>query len=389
MNNSFHDRQLKLLADYVENEQFKGYDPYDTLNSLINFKLIGEWGPAVITQIQKRNPFNIRPLLGVEKDFNPKGIGIFLKAYIKLYQKTGEKKYLEKSDWLFGWLNNNYSKGFAGKCWGYNFNWANPGGNLPAYAPTVVVTSFVIDGMFDYYKVTKNPDAKAAILCASEYIKNDIPVTSYDEGISFAYTHISKDICYNASLLTAEILARADSVNKSSENEVLINKAIDYVLSRQKPEGEWWYSYNQETGKERKQIDFHQGFILVSLANLNELLTKPRKDVTKAVEKGLFYYRHNQFFENGQSLWRLPKKWPVDIHNQSQGIITFSRLKNFDPDYLDFAVRIAEWTIKNMQAKKGYFYYRKTPLFINRIPYMRWSQAWMMLALAELLTNEE
>ena len=85
------------------------------------------------------------------------------------------------------------------------------------------------------------------------------------------------------------------------------------------------------------------------------------------------------------SYWRIPKKWPVDIHNQSQGIITFSMFEDYDPGYLGFAEKIAMWTIKNMQDANGRFYYQKWPFVINKIDYMRWNQGWMFLALTKLL----
>lgn len=382
------EQSLHSLIKYIENESFKGYDPYDTLNSAFDFSRLGKWGSLVITQIQKRNPVNIRPLLGIRKGINPKGIGLLLKAYCLLYNKTGDNEYLEKAGKLFEWLSDNFSKGFSGFAWGYDFDWVSPNDSIKAYTPSVVVTSFVIDGIFEFYKITNNSTAKNIISKSAEYIVRDIPVVEFKEGLSFSYTHINQDCCYNASLLASEILAKAGYITKSSKNNILINKAIDYVLSRQKPDGEWWYSINLETGKERRQIDFHQGFILVSLAELNKFLDIPRKDIEEAVEKGLYYYRHKQFYENGRSLWRIPKRWPVDIHNQSQGIITFSRLKEYGSDYLSFAKTIANWTIKNMQSNKGYFYYRKNPLYTNKISYIRWSQAWMMVALSELISNE-
>jgi len=380
---------LSLLISWCEKEEFAGYDPYDTLNSPLNFKVFGKWGPPFAIQFQKRNPLNIRSLLGIKKGHNPKGMGLFLKAYSILYQKTGDSKYLDKANWLFNWLNTNYSKGYSGKCWGYNFDWASPGSYLPAYTPSVVVTSFVVDGIFEYYKVTQNKQAKEAILSASNYISIDIPVTELPEGISFSYTHLSKGCCYNASLLAAEVLAKADFLEQKNIYTDKINKAIDFVVSKQKLDGEWWYSYNPDKDTERKQIDFHQGFVLTSLSNLNQLLPDPRKDVKEAIEKGLKFYKNSQFLENGRSLWRLPKKWPVDIHNQSQGIITFVNLSHFDPSYMQFAHKIAEWTIQNMQDKSGYFYYRKTPLFMNKIPYVRWSQSWMLLALSTIRENEQ
>ena len=79
------------------------------------------------------------------------------------------------------------------------------------------------------------------------------------------------------------------------------------------------------------------------------------EQLRQAIEKGLHYYKTVQFFDNGQSLWRIPKIYPVDIHNQAQGIITFSLLKEFNKEYFAFAGKIVEWTIKNMQDKHGYF----------------------------------
>jgi hypothetical protein len=79
----------------------------------------------------------------------------------------------------------------------------------------------------------------------------------------------------------------------------------------------------------------------------------------------------------------------VDIHNQAQGIITFSRLKEYGEEYSSFAGRIAGWTIGQMQNDIGYFYYQVHPNYKIRIPYIRWSQAWMLLALLTLDINPE
>jgi hypothetical protein len=380
---------LNKLIRHCESEEFMGFDPYDALNSFINFKLLGRWGPPAVIQLQKRNPINIRFILGIKKNYNPKGMGLFLKAYCILYKKTGTLTYLENARFLFNWLKNNFSKGYSGHAWGYNFDWASSEIYLPAFTPSVVVTSFVVDGIFEYYQLTKDEEAKTLINSASQYIINDIPVTQFENGLAFSYSHLLTDCCYNASLLAAEVLAKADYLNGTKSCDQQINKAIDFVLSKQHNNGEWWYSYNPKNGIERKQIDFHQGFIIISLANLNAFLNQPRTEVNLAIEKGLHYYRNKQFFENGQSLWRIPKKWPVDIHNQSQGILTFASLKDYNSGYLEFAKKVSEWTIKNMQSKQGFFFFRKNPLYTNRIPYMRWSQAWMMLALAVQIQYED
>jgi hypothetical protein len=116
--------------------------------------------------------------------------------------------------------------------------------------------------------------------------------------------------------------------------------------------------------------------------------TKLRDDTyQRALAKGVEFYIMRQFHPSGYSYWRLPRKWPVDIHNQTQGIITGCKLYQFlnQEKYLDFSREILDWTLKHMKNPIGYFYYQKWPIFINKIPYMRWGQAWMLLALCDYI----
>ena len=48
-------------------------------------------------------------------------------------------------------------------------------------------------------------------------------------------------------------------------------------------------------------------------------------------------------------------------------------------------ITVYEWAMKHMWDEKGYFYYQSLPSYKVKISYMRWSQAWMLLALATLL----
>ena len=84
-------RALEKLKQYIESEQYKGYDPYDALTSPIfklpifrNNKLI-RFGAQ---QIVKRFPLNLRPLLFVPKGYNPVTLGLCIQGY----------SYLIKSD---------------------------------------------------------------------------------------------------------------------------------------------------------------------------------------------------------------------------------------------------------------------------------------------------
>ena len=190
-------------------------------------------------------------------------------------------------------------------------------------------------------------------------------------------------ITYNASTHGAMFLSGIDKYVENNKNSEIAKKAIDYVISKQKPNGAWYYS--ETNGKEKKQIDFHQGFILDDLFDYIKYTEPSDNKYMRALVKGAEFYNNEQFQSDGRAKWRWPRTYPVDIHNQAQGIITFSKLSEIKPEYLDFARDIAKWTIVNMQDETGYFYYQKWPFFTNKIPYMRWGQAWMMLALSCLL----
>jgi hypothetical protein len=41
--------------------------------------------------------------------------------------------------------------------------------------------------------------------------------------------------------------------------------------------------------------------------------------------------------------------------------------------------------LANMRDGRGYFYFQKHRWYTNRIPFIRWSQAWMLLALSMFL----
>lgn len=377
------------LRQYVEAEEFKGYDPYDILNSKIRLIKYGKWIPVIAIQVQKRNPVNIRKLLGIKKDYNPKAMGLFLHAYSLMYGFNFNPEIEKTMHFLFRWLVDNYSKGYKGYGWGYNFDWATPKKKIRAYVPTIVVSSFVAKGIFEYYRIIEDDRVLSVLKSICDFILNDLPTTENDGGICFSYSPVDRDCCFNANMLGAEILAKVYSLTKEPRLFEYSKKAVDFTLAYQHDDGHWDYSIDMRNGSSREQTDFHQGYILDSLYDFIKYTNSMDEKYLNALKKGVEFYRKEQFLNDGRSKWRIPKVWPVDIHSQAQGIITFSRLLFLDKDYLQFAEVIARWTVSNMQDKKGYFYYCKHRYFMNKIAYMRWAQGWMLLALTTLLVNLE
>jgi hypothetical protein len=380
---------LDKLLHYIEKENFRGYDPYDTLNSVFPFSKFGRTFSILALQIQKKNPFNIRPFLSINKETNNMGLGLMLKAYCQLQKNFPERDYLAQAGLIYELLKQGRSKNYKHACWGYNFDWPTAKKNIPKNSPNAVVTSFVCAGLWEYYSLHKKKETQELIESAGKFILEDLKTTEDRSGICFSYTPIEADCCYNASLLSAQVLAMVYSFTKEKRLLEKVESAVSYVIDKQHDDGHWNYSLDKNTGKERDQIDFHQGFILDCLRNIKTITEHDFPGADASVKKGVEYYYKEQFLTNGRALWRVPKSFPVDIHNQSQGMITFTGLAGMNDGYAPFALTIAKWTIRNMQDEKGFFYYRVYPLYKIRISYMRWAQANMLCALSQLLIHSK
>jgi len=97
------------------------------------------------------------------------------------------------------------------------------------------------------------------------------------------------------------------------------------------------------------------------------------------------FYAKKFFLNDGTPKYYHDRTYPIDIHAPTQAIVFFSGMGE---KYIDLTDRILGWLIDNMyDRKRGYFYFRKTRLGTNRIPYMRWGQAWAFHALSEYLLH--
>ncbi len=146
---------MQNLLGYCENKDWKGYDPYDGLNTTIRGVLPskGKLFRIMLIQFLKRSPLNLRKLLFIKEDYNPKGLGLFLSAVTRLYDHYGEEKYKKLAYRFIDLLGEKKSAGYSGVCWGYNFDWQSKAFFLPRYTPTVVATSFIANSFLDAYEV--------------------------------------------------------------------------------------------------------------------------------------------------------------------------------------------------------------------------------------------
>lgn len=394
MLNSF--KKLKL---YCEDEGFKGWDPYDGLNSKVFQALPWLKHSAlcrlVMIQGFKRSPWNLRRIAMVPKEHNAKGIGLFLQGYCNLYKAVVQRPELEndlgKKEVLLDQINelaelliSLQSKGYSGACWGYNFDWqARRLFLFPRYTPTVVATNFCATALFDAYEVTKNERYKSIALSAAEFVLRDLHRADYNGGFLFSYSPLQgNDTVFNASLLGSKLLSYCYRYTKDERLKEAARGSVVACCNGQAEDGSWVYGMLPVQG----WIDsFHTGYNLDGLIAYQE--NTGDRAFAENIERGFDFYIKNFFNEDGSPKYYHNRQYPIDIHCPGQLFVTLHRLGKFD-EYRELAAKVLEWTLRNMQDRRGYFYYQLKKGISSKISYMRWSNAFMFNALSYYILSE-
>ncbi len=381
---------LRLVLSAAEEKDYQGYSKFDALNSpfLSALSFNNKWLRFVYTQIIKESPINLRPLFGVKPSRNPKGIALFVRAYLFLYQKTKNPKFLEKGEALIQWLLDHPSPGQAHLCWGYNFIWQSTLFLQNCFEPNAVVTVFVGEALIHAYRATQNEKYLEAARSAGKFIVYDLPVIhdSRDErAIAYVLRKVGA-VVLNNQVLSAALLVKIWKHTRESELLDIARRQINYTVNRRTDYDAWYYT--DPPGKSLIRHDnYHTGGILDGMIEYFEETGDNR--YTQAYWDGLKYYRQNLFEADGAPRWMNDKKYPFDIHGSAQGIITFTKAARHNPSLLPQAVLIANWAIKNLyRQNKHDFAYRQGRYQKWNYSLMRWCNAWMARALSELSVAE-
>lgn len=368
------------LKNWCEKQNFKGWDPYDGLNSRV-FQATplrhSRFFRLALIQFFKRSPLNFRKLFLIPKDYNPKGLGLFLTGYCNLQKVQPSDENLEKIRFLAKKILELQSEGYSGACWGYNFDWQARAFFQPKYTPTVVATTFVASALLDAYEITQDKKWLETALSSKNFILNNLNRSYRDNGsFAFSYSPHDNTQVLNATLLAARLLSRIYYFTKEEELIKTARKTIAFCIDYQNADGSWPYG----TLPYHNWIDsFHTGYNLECISAYRQY--SGDESFAENIEKGLNFYIKNFFTPQGIPKYYHNAIYPVDIHAPAQLPATISQLNRFE----DFSQRIEKvliWTIDNMQHPAGYFYYQKKKVLSSRIPYMRWSQAWMFYALS-------
>ena len=405
MNNLNILQSFVRLKIYCESESFKGWDPYDGLNSRLAHAILPLKKSAFlrlcVIQGFKRCPVNLRRIALVPKAYNSKGIGLFLQGYCNLYRTLqvakskdlesaigSEEQILEKIRFLADLLIDLRSEGdYHGACWGYNFDWQAWGGlYFPAFTPTVVATNFCATALMDAYEVTGEKRYLDIALTSAEFVLQDLhryyPLPEDKNMFLFSYSKLpGNDTVFNASLLGSRLLVYCYRYTGKQEYLEAARASIRACVAGQAEDGSWVYGLRPR----QNWIDsFHTGYNLDGLAAYEELTG----DVSfhKTLERGFEFYINHFFEADGMPKYYHNKTYPIDIHCPGQLFVTLSRLHRFEDNAL-LAENVMDWTLRNMQSRKGYFYYQLKMGWSSKISYMRWSNAFMFCAMSYYITE--
>jgi hypothetical protein len=382
---------FRKLLDHMFESNFTGYDPYDGLTTSYEFLKANNYSRLGLIYLNKFSPLNIRKILRIRESQQLMTLGTVANALF--YLNSLDDRELSFIHSLYNKLKEEtlYPK-YGFHCWdARKFPIQMQNKLIEKDIPSVVGNEIYGSFLINYYLETGDSEALPYLSSLTELLVNRFYCEK--NGCSFFRYRINdtdESITHNASLKGMSLLIKASKIFGNNTRHVeIIEKVLKTTLKFQNENGSWNYTSFVNCHKGKKQIDFHQGFILddILLFMIKYGFNKQYQD---RYLRGLEFYSKKQFLVNGQGVYRYPRKWPADIHNQAQGIITFTRAARagFGDHYFQLAHKISYWTINNMQDKEGFFYFLKYPWFTNKISYIRWSDANMAYALSVLLSGK-
>jgi len=378
------ERSIARVLQWVERHSYRGYEPSDGNLSCLH-ALTFENGllERTLQQVVWKSPFDIRALVGVRPHQSTKGMGYMAWGYTLLFRETGYPQYQERALDCFEWLIQNRAPKYKQYCWGDSFAFSSRGGRRPPFEPTIVWSSLIGQAFLDAHATFGNAEYLKVAESICDWILS-IPRTETTSGTCLGYTALGPSTIHNSNMLGAALLARVGQMKRDSVALAVATDAIRYSCSRQNEDGSWEYG----PGRRWQWIDsFHTGYNLDSLKRYIE--NTGDKQYQAHLDRGYAYFKNHFIEPDGRPKYYHDTTYPIDIQCASQAIETLAYFSETDVGALSLAQRVANWTIDNMQATDGHFYYRDLGWKRIKTPMFHWGQATMFKALVALLNAQK
>ena len=385
------------LSRWLEENDYSSYDHYDSLATRFGVlskrlfsanKLFGLPLVALVFLLDTYRPQSRK--LFSKKARSAEAIPRIAESYFRLYRITGDPSCLERACHLLDWLKENGTYSRHGVGWGLHFDWEGVE-FLPRGTPCVTLTAYSTEAFLEGYRLTGEDAYLEIVLKTGAFVANDLNRKDGINETAVSYTPLDHNYVINANSYAARILVDVCQYQDDFSKKRLIQRLLNYILAQQNTDGSWYYFDKNDMPEGRNFIDsFHTCFVLENLY----VIWKWNKDerVKKAIDRGYRFFKghfiNSDFSVSYYYSYPYPTGVKVDIRCCAEAIHCLSVLSDIYPETFNLARKIAEWAIKNMQDKDGFFYFRIYRTHKNRMPYIRWGQAPMLNALTALLMKE-
>jgi hypothetical protein len=223
--------------------------------------------------------------------------------------------------------------------WGYPFPWQSRAFYAPAHTSNLICTFWA---------------SRALGMDAQAFVERQLLHAGWIGYIAGNDTQV-----HNINMLGAALIGRRD--------------CMEFSVRRQNPDGSWWYG---EAANQRWIDNFHTGYCLVALRETGWF--------PEAAQRGFDYWDRTFWGPDFAPHYYHDRPYPFDTHCCAQGILTYLAFGQRDK-----ADAVARWAMANMWDERGFFWYQRSRWLTNRLCYIRWTQAWMYYALAQLIKAHE
>ena len=373
------DSLTKVIA-WVQRHQYRGYEPADGNASLLFYLTGGRiWPMRIVQQLVLRSPVNIRPFIGLRPHESAIGRGYMAWAYLILCRQAAARSIRDEAVSCLAWLMTNRARGHAEYCWGDPYHYATRSGRRPLGAPILIWTALIGQVFLEAFEVLGDKEYLRIAESIGRWIAA-LPIERTTSGSCLSYNAYKQESIHNSNAMGAAFLARLGASSNSPAATALAREAIAYLCTRQRPDGAWYYG---EESKYHWIDNFHTGYNLSALKVYRDCLDD--RSVDTVLVRGLHFFMGHFFEEDGQPKYFHDRLYPIDIQCAAQAIDTLVALSAVDPKTLELALKVADWTIANLQATDGHFNYRRLPRVTVTTPMLHWGQGTMAKALATLI----
>ncbi|MBI4597722.1 MAG: hypothetical protein HY737_04885 [Candidatus Omnitrophica bacterium] len=306
-------------------------------------------------------------------------------GYLQWHTVNGNPELLDRARRLGRCLLDASGDGYAGRCWGYPFDWQNCRGFWPKATPYITVVPDCYEALMRLADVTHEHVYEDAAASALQFaLRNLHQTVTFDGAAATSYSPLDRSRVVNASALRAWMLMDGWRRFREREYREAAWRNLRFVLETQRADGAWPYAADR--GSDAFIDNFHTCFVLNCLGRISLFVDDPQLD--EAIERGYAFYRQALLDRSGQPRPFATGRTHIvrrELYDYAEGIRLGPALSHKIPEALDVSARLAYVAIADYQRPQGYFVTR-----VYRggrrhdFPYLRWPQAQMFSALAAL-----